>query len=199
MQAKLYANNYQERREETFLRAGGQCENTLANGERCPVRLGDWRITRSKQLQFEQLLIHHPNGDPENPNAGMLAVCWACHIRLHRKPGHGRKKARARKQGYEVVRVRHLMEVLARVGLATWATTNGRIGWQIGTLESSANDHIDALLMALHWLDAEVRDRQESLIRTQRENVRLTDRIIRTRQAEERRHLNAAIRETVCR
>lgn len=34
---------------------------------------------------------------------------------------------------------------------------------------------------------------------TQGENVRLTDKIIRTRQAEERRHFTAAIRETVCR
>jgi len=56
MQAKLYASNYQQRREETFNRAAGRCENMLDNGKRCPVKLGDWRITHSHQIQFEQLL-----------------------------------------------------------------------------------------------------------------------------------------------
>jgi hypothetical protein len=199
MQAKLYAENYQERREQIFLRAGGRCENLLDNGERCPVRLGDWRITHSKQLQFEQLIIHHPNGDPENPDAEMVAICWACHMRLHRKPGPGRTKASARKRGYEVIRIPHLMVMLARVGLSTWSTENGRVAWQIGMLTSEANDHIDALTMALHWLSAEGRDLQEALAHAQAENRRLTDRIIRTQQAEERRLFDAAIRETVCR
>jgi len=199
MQAKLYASNYQQRREETFLRSGGRCENILANGKRCPVKVGDWRITHSKQLQFEQLIIHHPHGDPENPDAEMLAICWACHMRLHRKPGPGRTKANARKQGYDVIRIPYLMEMLVRAGFSTWTTANGRVGWQMGALASEANDPIDALLMALHWLDAEVRDLQETLIRTQGENVRLTDRSIRTQQAEERRLVDAALRETSCR
>src|SRR6266567_4770925 len=108
MQAKLYAANYAQRRIETLNRSGGRCENILANEKRCPVRLGDWRITHSYQLQFEQLLIHHPNGDPENPDAEMIAVCWACHMRLHRRPGPGRKKASARKQGYDVIRIPYL-------------------------------------------------------------------------------------------
>ena len=194
MQAKLYASNYQQRREETFTRSGGQCENTLATGERCSVKWGDWRITRSHQLQFEQLLIHHPHGDPENPDAEMVAICWSCHMRLHRKPGPGRTKASARKQGYEVIRVAHLMEVLARVGLSTWTTANGRVGWQMGALASEANDPIDALTMALHWLSAEVRD----LAQAQAEHLRLTDRIIRTQQAEERRLADASLRQVVC-
>ena len=199
MQYKLYADNYQERREQTFLRAAGQCENILDNGERCPVKLGDLRITRSHQLQFEQLLIHHVNGDPENPDAEMIAICWACHMRLHRKPGPGRKKASARKRGYEVIRIPHLMALLARAGLATWSTENGRVGWQICTLASEANDHIDALTMVLHWLSAEVCDLQETLIRTQTENLHLTDIITRTQCAEQRRLFDAAIREPVSR
>lgn len=195
MQAKLYASNYQQRREETFTRSGGQCENTLANGERCPVKLGDWRITHSYQLQFEQLIIHHVNGDPENPDAVMIAICWACHMRLHRKPGPGRTKANARKQGYEVIRIPYLMEMLARVGLSTWTTANGRVGWQIGALASEANDPLDALMMALHWLSAEVRDLQEALAQARAEHLRLTDLIIRTQQAEWRRQQDAAIRQ----
>jgi hypothetical protein len=163
MQAKLYHNNYPQRRAETFERAAGQCENILANGIRCPVRLGHCRITRSRQIQFEQLLIHHINGDPENPDAEMIAICWACHMRLHRKPGPGRKKASARKQGYEVIRLPYLMELLARVGFFTWLTPDGRVGWQIGKLESSANDHIDALTMALHWMAGEIHDLQNKL------------------------------------
>jgi len=198
MHTKLYADNYQQRREETFLRSGGRCEN-VRDGERCPVKLGDWRITRSLQIQFEQLLIHHVNGDPENPNAEMLAVCWACHMRLHRKPGPGRKKASARKRGYDVIRVAHLMAMLARSGLATWATTNGRVGWQVGALTSEANDPIDALVMALHWLNAEGHDLQEALAQAQAENRRLTDIITRTQCAEQRRQQDAAIREPVSR
>ncbi len=198
MQHKLYADNYQERREETFLRAGGRYENILPNGERCPVKLGDWRITHSHQVQFEQLIMHHVNGDPENPDAEMIAVCWACHMRLHRKPGPGCKKASARKQGYEAIRRAYLMEVLARAGFFTWSTSNGCVGWQIGVLTGEASDHIDALGMCLHWLNAEVRDLQEALAHTQADNSHLTDQMIRTQQAEERRLFDAAIREPVC-
>ena len=187
MQAKLYAYNYQQRREETFNRAGGQCENILANGERCPVKLGQWRITHSKQLQFEQLIIHHPNGDPENPDAEMIAICWACHMRLHRRPGPGRTKATAKKRGYEVIRIPYLMDLLARAGFRTWSTTSGRVGWQIGALASEANDHIDALTMALHWLTGEIRDLQEAQAQAQAEQRRLTDMVTRLDQAEERR------------
>jgi len=84
----------------------------------------------------------------------MIAICWACHMRLHRNPGPGRKKAAARKRGYEVIRIPHLMVMLARVGLYTWVTENRRVGWQMGTLAGEANDHIDALLMTLHWLSS---------------------------------------------
>jgi hypothetical protein len=199
VQAKLYAANYQERREETFLRSGGRCEHILPDGQRCPVKLGDWRITRSKQVQFEQLLIHHPNGDPENPDAETMAVCWGCHMRLHRQPGPGRPKASARKQGYDVIRVPYLMELLVRAGFSTWTTTNGSISWQIGPLHGSANDPIDALLMALHWLQSEVRDLQEALSQAQAENRQLTDRMTRMQCAEQRRLMDAALRDCISR
>ena len=195
MQAKLYAPNYPERREEIFVRSGGQCENILADGERCTVKLGDLRITRSHQLQFEELLIHHPNGDPENPDADMLAVCWACHMRLHRKPGPGRPKADARKRGYEVIRIPYLMSLLAKsAGLSTWPTPTGGVGWRIDALTGEAAGPLDALLMALHWMRGELRDLQEALARTKAENRRLTDRLIRMQQAQERRECDAALR-----
>ena len=199
MQTKLYAPNYPERREEIFVRSGGQCENILPDGERCPVKLGDLRITRSRHLQFEELLIHHPNGDPENPDADMLAVCWACHMRLHRKAGPGRPKAEARKQGYEVIRIPYLMALLARAGFSTWSTPAGRVGWQIGALASEANDSIEALTMALHWMAGEMRDLQDALARTEADNRRLTDMIVRTQQAEERRQCDAALQAIGCR
>jgi hypothetical protein len=162
MNKALYADNYPVRRQEAFLRAAGQCEHLL-NGERCKVRLGDWRVTRSKQLQFEQLICHHVNGDPENPEAELLIICWACHMRLHRKPGPGRKKASARKQGYEVIRIPHLLSLLTCAGFHTWTLPSGSTGWQIGPFQSEAHDPVDAIVMALHWLEAEVRDLQEKL------------------------------------
>lgn len=208
MQAKLYASNYWQRREEIFARANGQCENILPGGERCPVKLGDWRITRSRQLQFEQLIIHHPDGDPENPNARMLTICWACHMRLHRKPGPGRPKASARKQGYEVIRVPHLMELLAtRAGFSTWPTPDGRVGWQIGPLTGEANDSIGALMMALHWLAGEMRDLQSQLDRLQEKRSmslptfkptsqqREQDMALRLQDAEQRRTCDLFLRQ----
>ena len=199
MQIKLYAPNYQQRRAETFARADGRCENILADGTRCPVRLGDWRVTRSRQLQFEQLIIHHPDNDPENPNARLLAICWACHMRLHRKPGPGRKKASARKQGYEVIRVQYLMELLAtRAGLSTWPTPDGRVGWQIGTLTGEAADSLGALMMALHWILGEMRDLQEALARVEADNRRLTDMLTRIQQAEGRSQCDAALQTIGC-
>jgi hypothetical protein len=201
MQAKLYAPNYPQRREAIFARSEGQCENKLAGGERCTVQLGDWRITHSHQLQFEQLLIHHPNGDPENPEAEMLAVCWACHMRLHRKPGPGRPKAGARKQGYDVIRVPYLMELLARAGFFTWPTPDGRVGWQIGTLASEANDSIDALTMALYWMAGEIRDLQNELDQLQENSTMPTstqqerDIALRLHDAEQRRAHDQYIRQ----
>lgn len=211
MQAKLYASNYWQRREEIFIRSGGQCENILPTGERCTVKLGDLRITRSRQLQFEQLLIHHPNGDPENPDAEMLAVCWACHMRLHRKPGPGRPKASAQKQGYEVVRVPYLMQLLATsAGFCTWPTPSGRVRWQIGPLTGEANDAIGALMMALHWLVGEIRDLQSQLDHLQEQTMpvsrfrptphqREQDMTLRLQDAEQRRACDRFLRQSPAR
>ncbi|HET8843267.1 MAG TPA: hypothetical protein VFN35_17525 [Ktedonobacteraceae bacterium] len=195
---KLYAANYPQRREETFLRAAGRCENILAGKERCPTKLGDWRITHSKQLQFEQLIIHHPNGDPENPDAVMIAICWSCHMRLHRRPGPGRTKASARKTGYEVIRVPHLMELLRCSGFSTWSLPEGGIGWKIDALCGEACDSIDAVAVALHWMSSEILFLQEQLSQTASDST-LTleerDLITRRRDAEYRRASDRALRE----
>jgi hypothetical protein len=186
---KLYAPNLPQRRIETFIRAEGRCENILSNGQRCPVSLGHTRITHSGNMQFEELLIHHINGDPENPDSEMLAVCWACHMRLHRKPGPGRKKASARKQGYEVVRVQFLLEQLTVSGLHTWRTSDGHTGWQIGPLTSEAENPIEALAMALHWQASEIRDLEAKLQQSQ-EHIR--DLEAKLQQSQERTHACSA-------
>ncbi len=203
MNKKLYAPNYEQRRALAFLRSGGRCENILAStGQRCPVKLGDMRITRSGWLQFEQLICHHPNNDPENPDAELLFVCWACHMRLHRRPGPGRKKASARKCGYEAIRVPHLMELLACSGLATWSLPDGGVGWRIDALTGSARDSIEAIAIALHWLSSEIRELQSKLDQAACAPT-LTpgerDLIVRRRDAERRRASDRALRETPAR
>lgn len=197
MQAELYAENYPARRVEAFIRSGGQCENMLSREKRCPVKLGDMRITRSGWLQFEQLICHHPNGDPENPDAELLFVCWACHMRLHRRPGPGRSKASARKQGYQVIRIPPLMEKLASAGLLSWEQPDGRIGWQIGTLCGEAHDHIEAITTAVHWAVGELRSLQETLEQVQTDVLTPEERdlIVRRRDAERRRASDRALRE----
>lgn len=162
MNKALYHPNYELRRKEAFLRAGGRCENTV-NGERCKKRNSDWRVTRSGMVQFEQLICHHPNHDPENPEAELLIICWSCHMRLHRRPGPGRKKASARKEGYEAIRVPHLLNLLSVSGFHTWALPSGGTGWQIGQLCGEANDPVDAIAIALHWLQSDMQDLQTKL------------------------------------
>src|SRR5207248_3131836 len=149
-------------------------------------------------LYFEQLLIHHPNDDPWNPDAEMVAVCASCHMILHRKPD-GKVKVPPRKHGYKVIGTDHLLHRLAGVGFSASYTDDCRVIWQLGPLTSEAVDMLDALTMCLHWLGAEVRDLQEGLANAQRDNRRLTDIVIRTRQAEERRQCDAAFRASGCR
>ena len=198
MNKKLYAPNYPQRRDEAFVRSGGRCENVV-NGERCHVKLGDIRLTRAKNLQFEDLICHHPNGDPENPEAELLIICCACHMRLHRRPGPGRKKASARKCGYEVIRVPHLMELLACSGLTTWSLPDGGVGWQIAPLAGEADNQIEAIAIALHWMSSEIRYLQDKLDQATFD-LTLTpeerDLIVRRRDAERRRASDRALRET---
>lgn len=200
MQADLYAPNYPTRRMEAFIRSGGRCENMLAPNERCPVKVGDWRITRSGWMQFEQLICHHPNGDPENPDAELLFVCWACHMRLHRRPGPGRKKASARKQGYTAVRVAYLLEQLSSSSFHTWNADGGRTGWQIGELCGEASDPLDAIAMALHWQEREIHDLQARLEQARASaqdalTAEERDLIQRRRDAQRRREADLALRE----
>ncbi len=196
MMHDLYADNYAERRQETFLRAAGRCEHII-HGQRCPNRLGTFKISHAHNPYFEQLSIHHPNNDPENPQAEMVAVCASCHMKLHRKPdAHG--TVAARKRGYTVVSIRHLLMRLTSAGFSVQPNEACRVTWRIGPLQGEAVDPLEAVGMAMQWLSAEVFDLQKELARAQAENLRLTDSITRTRFAEERRLFDAAIRRTVC-
>ena len=106
-----------------------------------------------------------------------------------------------------MIRIHYLMDLLARAGFHTWSTANGRVGWQIGELKSSANNHIDALTMALHWLTGEIRDLQSTLdhlqenptmaVQTSRptQQEREQDLAIRLQHAEQRRASDQAIRQ----
>ncbi len=138
--------------------------------------------------------MHHPNDDPENPDAEMLAVCASCHMKLHRQPGPN-GKASSRKQGYKVISVEHLLCRLAAVGFTVAPNEECRVEWSIGPFAAEATDPIDALLMALHWLTAEVGDLQRELVQLRAECHRLTDVQTRMGQAEEHHFTDAGLRE----
>ncbi len=195
MMRELYADNYEERRLEILLRAAGRCENVI-DGQCFPHGLGTVKMSRAYNPFFEQLFIHHPNNDPWNPNAVMIAVCASCHMKLYRKP-EANGKVPARKQGYKVVSITHLLSGLAGVGFRALYTEECRVSWRFEqcAYEAEAADMLDALAMCLHWLGAEVRDLQEAL--AQAEQRRLTDMVTRV-QAEERRLCDAALRGAAC-
>jgi hypothetical protein len=199
MMRELYAPNYQQRREAALLRAAGQCEKII-DGQRCPNQVGTLKISHAHNLYFEQLYVHHVNGDPENDEAELICYCASCHMRAHRQPGPGGKAA-PRKQGYRVVKLEQLLCSLAAVGFSAYHNEECRVTWRFEPcgFQADAADMVDALVMCLHWLGAEVRDLQEALASAQAENRRLTDRIVRTQQAEERRQGDAALRVIGCR
>jgi hypothetical protein len=189
----LYADNYPQRRLEVLLRAEGRCENKI-EGQRCPNRLGTFKISHSYQPYFEQLYMHHPNSDPENPDAEMIAVCASCHMKLHRQP-ESNGKTSSRKQGYKVISINHLLCRLASVGFTAVPNEECRFDWSIGPFTAEAADPVDALLMALHWLTAEVGDLKRELEQQRTACHRLADMQTRMRQAEERRLTDAVLRE----
>ena len=125
MMRELYAPNYEARRLETLLRSEGRCENVV-DGRRCPNRIGTLKISHAHNLYFEQLMIHHPNDDPWNPDAEMVAVCASCHMILHRKPD-GKGKVPPRKPGYKVIGTDHLLHRLAGVGFSASYTDDCRV------------------------------------------------------------------------
>ncbi len=134
-----YADNYQERRLEVLLRAEDRCEQR-GNDQRCLNRLGIFKISHSYQPYFEQLYMHHPDNDPGNPEARMIAVCASCHMRLHRQAeSHG--KASPKKQGYQVVSITHLLSSLARVGFRASYNEECRVSWRF---EQCAFEHAPA-------------------------------------------------------
>jgi|SRR5579859_3625154 len=198
MMHDLYAPNYPQRREAALLRAAGRCENIIV-GQRCPNRIGTLKVSHAHNLYFEQLYIHHVNDDPENDEAELICYCAACHMKAHRQPVAGGTKAPPRKQGYRVVKIERLLHSLAAAGFSANYTEECRVTWQFGPFTGEAVDMLDALTMCLHWLGAEVRELAEALASAQADNRRLTDMLIRTQQAEERRQCDAALRAVGCR
>lgn len=149
MKRGLYAKNHRQRREEALMISEGRCSH-------CEKSLmGTMKISRAYNLVFEQAHLHHPDGNPEDPDARVEILCDSCHMKAHRPKEKG--KAAPRKSGYEIVRLPVLQERLASVGLRTWRTETGRMAWQIGDLEAEAEDFMDALMMAVHWMEAEMR------------------------------------------
>lgn len=196
MMPELYAPNYPQRRLEALIRSEGRCENII-NGKRCPNHLGMFKISRAGNACFEQLYIHHPNQDPWNPEADLQVVCSRCHMLLHRQPEQD-GKVPPKKRGYRIIGVDHLLHRLAGVGFRAHYTEECRVAWSFGpcAFHAEAVDMLDALTMCLHWTGGELRDLQEALEAAQAENRRLTDRLIRLQQAEERRQCDAALRQT---
>jgi hypothetical protein len=196
MMRDLYADNYHRRRLEALLRSGGQCENII-DGKRCPNRVGILKISHAHNMYFEQLYVHHVNDDPENPEAELICYCASCHMRAHRQPGSNGKASR-QKRGYQVVKLDQLLLRLAAVGFSASANEECRVNWRFGPFEAEAADVLDAVLMCFHWLGAEIRDLQEALGQAQAEQLRLTDIVTRTAQAEERRLCDATLRGAAC-
>jgi hypothetical protein len=194
MMRELYANNYDQRRREALLRSGGQCENII-EGRRCPNRVGMLKVSHAHDLYFEQLYVHHVNGDPENPDAELICYCASCHMKVHRKPGSN-GKASPQKQGYKVVKLDQLLFRLAGVGFSASFNEECRVTWRFDPclFEAEAADMLDALEMCLHWLGGEVRNLEEALAQAQAEQRRLTDMVTRLDQAEERRLCDVALR-----
>ena len=194
MMRELYAPNYPQRRLEALLRCEGRCEN-IVDGQRCSNHLGMFKISHAGNACFEQLYVHHPNQDPWNEEAALLVVCSSCHMRLHRQPEQD-GKVLPRKRGYRVIGIDHLLSRLVGVGFRTHPTEECRVAWSFEPcgFEAEAVDLDDALVMCLHWIGGEVRDLQEALASAQADNRHLTDIVIRTRQAEERRQFDAALR-----
>jgi len=189
----LYAPNYEERKLAALIRSGGRCENVI-HGKRCTHCLGTFKISRARNAGFEHLHIHHVNDDPHNPDAELMVLCDSCHMKRHRQPGADGKVS-PRKVGYHVISIHPLLLSLTSAGFCVQPNEVCGATWQIGTLQGEAADPLDAVGMAMHWLSAEVRDLQKELTHAQAEKLRLSDMVIRTQQAEERRLTDAAIRK----
>ncbi len=180
MMRELYAPNYPERRLEALLRSGGQCENII-DGKRCPNRIGMLKVSHAHNIYFEQLYVHHVNDDPENPEAELICYCASCHMKAHRLPDSNGKSS-PRKRGYQVVKLDSLLLRLAGVGFTVTPNEECRFNWSIGPFTAEAADPIDALVMALHWLTAEVGDLQRELEQQRTARHSPTDGQIRLQQ-----------------
>ena len=86
-----YPANWEELALECKRRAGWRCEY-------CGVRHGEKRIGRIHGTEYTVVLaachVHH---DPENPDAVLIGLCQACHLR-HDGVQHGRTRKRNQRQ-----------------------------------------------------------------------------------------------------
>ena len=153
---ELYAPNHRARRDQALLETGGCCS-------RCKRLFGPMKLSRSRNLCFEQPHLHHPDGDPENPQARVEVLCDSCHMRAHRQVEQRSGKAAPRKQGYEVMRIPVFLAQLRGAGLKTWVMETGQVGWQIGALSGQAETDVEAIVQSIHWMAGEIRDLEAKL------------------------------------
>jgi len=69
---KKYAANWQKRRREYLIGIHYTCEH-------CGVRRDQVVVNRHGKMDGAGIQVHHPNGDTENPDAILIALCESCH------------------------------------------------------------------------------------------------------------------------
>ena len=70
----IYPPNWKELAKACKDAAGWRCEW-------CRVKHGDVRRNIKGQLYSVILTVHHPDGNTSDPNARLIALCPACHLR----------------------------------------------------------------------------------------------------------------------
>ncbi len=70
---KQYHPNFRKRAKRCIERAGYQCQH-------CLRKQGEEYVSKSGQKQQVALQAHHPNRDPMNGRAVLVALCVQCHL-----------------------------------------------------------------------------------------------------------------------
>jgi hypothetical protein len=143
MQQELYPLDWKARAAACLERAGYRCEH-------CGIAHGVLRVgKRSKSPYVVYLHAAHINHDPANPMASLKALCPACHMKHDRRTE--RKVTTPRRQGYQVVSTSRLLLEMHSAGLRI-CQEGDHFSWQVGDLSGLANDLLDAIGSALHYL-----------------------------------------------
>jgi hypothetical protein len=150
------AANHRQRREQALLDTKNCCS-------RCHKAFFVVRLSRAYNLKIEQAHLHHPDNNPEDPEARVEVLCDSCHMAAHRQPDPGQSKAPPRKKGYEVVPLPLLRKHVRCAGLVLADTEDGTTTWCIGDLSGEAEDTVEAIELAIHWMDGEIRTLREKL------------------------------------